>query len=295
MHRKLSQAEVSSAINFMRKEISGLLPGAEICVYGVPRGGIPVAYLLSVAKITITGKPDEADVFVDDIIDTGATKARYNQRWPKVPFLDLASYLDEKKKPGEWLVFPWEEGDGESSEEDIIVRLLQFVGEEPRREGLIETPKRVLKAWKHWTSGYDEDPKDVMKVFKDGGEEYDSMVMVKDLPFYSHCEHHLAPFFGTATIAYIPNGRVLGLSKLGRVLGIYSRRLQIQERLTTLVADCLDEHLQPRGVGVLIRARHLCMESRGICQQGHHTVTSALRGEFMSDHKVRDEFLSLAK
>lgn len=178
----------------------------------------------------------------------------------------------------------------------IIEDLLKFIGENPGRGGLRETPKRVLKAWMEWTSGYSQDPAEVLKVFTDGAEGYDQMVWQKDLPFYSMCEHHLAPFFGTATIAYIPKGkRVVGLSKLGRVLDIYARRLQIQERLTNLVADAIQINLKPKGVGVIIKARHLCMESRGYNKQGHHTVTSALRGEFMTDGKVRQEFLTIAQ
>lgn len=179
--------------------------------------------------------------------------------------------------------------------EDIIKHLLLYIGEDVEREGLQETPKRVLAAWEKWTEGYGMDPVDELKVFQDGGERYDQMVVVKEIPFYSLCEHHMCPFFGTATIAYIPNKKIVGLSKLSRVLNIYARRLQVQERLTGQVADCLQTHLKPKGVGVLMKARHLCMESRGICQQGHHTITSALRGEFLTDSKVRAEFLSIAK
>ncbi len=163
------------------------------------------------------------------------------------------------------------------------------------RGGLVETPERVAKAWEFWTSGYGVDPADVLKTFEDGAEGVDEMVLVKDIPFYSQCEHHLAPFFGTATIAYIPQGRVVGLSKLSRLLNIYARRLQVQERLTCQVADAMMEHLKPLGCGVVIKARHLCMESRGVCQQGHHTVTSALRGMFKEDPIVRAEFLQLAR
>ena len=133
----------------------------------------------------------------------------------------------------------------------------------------------------------------MLKTFEDGAEGCDEMVVVKDIPFYTHCEHHMAPFFGTATIAYIPDGRIVGLSKLSRVLDVFARRLQVQERLTTQVADALMEHLKPRGAGVVVRARHLCMESRGVCKQGHHTRTSALRGIFKEDSAVRAEFLSL--
>lgn len=177
-----------------------------------------------------------------------------------------------------------------------IQRLLEdIIGEDPNRGGLVETPARVVKAWQAWTSGYGKDPRDVLKVFEDGAENYDEMVVVRDIPFYSHCEHHLAPFFGTACIAYIPDGYVVGLSKLSRVLDIYARRLQVQERLTNQVADAINDHLAPKGVGVVIKARHLCMESRGICQQGHHTVTSALRGAVKDQPETRAEFLSLVK
>jgi GTP cyclohydrolase I len=167
-------------------------------------------------------------------------------------------------------------------------------GDNMEREGLAETPKRVAKAWAHWTSGYDIDIAKLLKTFEDGADGYDGMVIVKDIPIYSKCEHHLADIFGTATIAYIPNGRVVGLSKLSRLADAFARRLQVQERLTTQIADALVEHLAPIGVGVLIRARHMCMESRGICQQGHHTITSALRGALRNEPEARAEFMRLA-
>lgn len=166
-------------------------------------------------------------------------------------------------------------------------------GEDVDREGLQDTPERMARAWAFWTSGYNQTPTNVLKTFVDGSKGVDEMVVVKDLPFYSHCEHHLAPFFGTATIGYLPNKRIVGLSKLGRLLQMYSRRLQVQERLTCQIADALTSALNPLGCGVLIRARHLCMESRGICQQGHYTVTSALRGVFKSEDSARAEFLGM--
>lgn len=162
------------------------------------------------------------------------------------------------------------------------------------REGLQETPDRVAKAWEFWTSGYSKDVGAILKTFEDGAEGVDEMVVVKDIPFYSHCEHHMAPIFGTATIGYLPSKRIVGLSKLSRVLEVFARRLQVQERLTCQVADALMEHLEPIGVGVVIKARHMCMESRGVCQQGHHTITSALRGVFKSEPETRAEFLRLA-
>lgn len=180
-----------------------------------------------------------------------------------------------------------------SEAESAVKVLLNFVGE-TEREGLKETPHRVAKAWKHWCSGYNVDIAALLKVFEDGADNYDQMVIVKDIPIYSKCEHHLADIFGTATIAYIPNGKIVGLSKLSRLADAFARRLQVQERLTSQIADALVEHLQPLGVGVVIKARHMCMESRGICQQGHHTVTTALRGVIKEQPETRAEFMQQA-
>jgi GTP cyclohydrolase IA len=272
----------------------------EIRVYGVPRGGIPVAYLLSACngRFVVVDDPVHADWFVDDIIDSGKTRDGFAATFgPEKPFIALADHLPIQRKKGQWVVFPWEQGMMETDESatDIPVRLLQYIGEDVNREGLKETPHRFLKAWKFWTSGYGKKPADVLKVFRDGAENYDEMLFENNLPFYSMCEHHLAPFFGTATIAYIPDRTVCGLSKIHRVLDIFARRLQMQERLTSQVADALMEHLKPLGCGVVIKARHLCKESRGIGIQGSFTTTSALRGKFFDDATVRAEFLNLAK
>jgi GTP cyclohydrolase I len=180
--------------------------------------------------------------------------------------------------------------------EQIVRRLLaEMAQEDPQRGGLLETPARVVKAWEFWTQGYDMRAEDILKTFEDGAEGVDEMVIVKDIPIYSKCEHHLADIFGTVTIAYIPNGKVVGLSKLSRLANMFARRLQVQERMTNQIADALTQHLAPIGVGVLMKARHMCMESRGLCQQGHHTVTSALRGVIKTEPQARSEFLSLAK
>lgn len=294
----LSHFHCQRAIAEMAREMKQRRIENPIRLYAVPRGGIPVAYLLLrylPMNACLVDHPKHANCIIDDIVDSGRTRARYEQY--SIPFLDLVSFLDlGLRQPGQWVVFPWEMSDDEDrSAEDIVLRLLQYIGEDPVREGLQDTPKRVLKAWKEWTSGYEKTPEQILKSFEDGSEDYDEMVVVRDLPFYSTCEHHLAPFFGSATIAYIPNKRIVGLSKLGRLLNMYSRRLQVQERLTTQIADALQTCLEPRGVGVVIRARHLCMESRGICCQGHHTITSALRGVFREDSDARREFLALAK
>jgi GTP cyclohydrolase I len=174
-------------------------------------------------------------------------------------------------------------------------RFLQSLGEDPDRPGLIETPARVTKAWKHWSSGYGQNPADVLKAFEDGAEEYNELIVVRNIPVYSHCEHHLAPFFGKATVGYMPDGKIVGLSKLTRLVECFAKRLQVQERLTIQVANALMEHLQPKAVGVVIRCRHLCMESRGIKTAGEETVTSAMLGELQPNLAMRTEFLHLAR
>lgn len=163
----------------------------------------------------------------------------------------------------------------------------------PLRPGLLETPTRVAKAFEHWFGGYSVDIPGLFKVFEDGAEGADQMVAVVRIPFYSKCEHHMADIFGHATVAYIPRGRIVGLSKLNRVVDAFARRLQVQERLTNNIADAIQTHLDPIGVGVYITARHMCMESRGVCQHGHHTVTTALRGAIKDEPQTRAEFLAL--
>lgn len=196
------------------------------------------------------------------------------------------------------ILFPWQEDPAfvpfnQKMLEEVTYDLLTYLPDDEKREGLLETPKRVAKAWAKWTEGYAQDPASVLKVFEDGAEGTDEMVVVRNIPIYSKCEHHLADIFGTVDIAYMPNGKVVGLSKLSRVANIFARRLQVQERLTNQIADAIMTHLEPLGVGVVIRARHMCMESRGLCQQGHFTVTSALRGAFKEDSRTRQEFLTL--
>lgn len=174
-------------------------------------------------------------------------------------------------------------------------RFLASLGEDPDRPGLLETPQRLKKAWEHWTSGYEQSPAELLKTFEDGAEQYNEMIVVRNIPVYSHCEHHLAPFFGKATVGYMPNGRIVGLSKLTRLVECFAKRLQVQERLTIQVANALMDHLQPKAVGVVIRCRHLCMESRGISTPGEETVTSAMLGELQPNLAMRTEFLALAR
>jgi GTP cyclohydrolase I len=174
-------------------------------------------------------------------------------------------------------------------------RLLTSLGENPDRPGLLDTPSRMTKAWKHWTSGYHQDPAELLKAFEDGAEEYNELIVVKGIPVYSHCEHHLAPFFGSATVGYVPNGKIVGLSKLTRLVDCFAKRLQVQERLTSQIANALMTNLEPKAVGVVIRCRHMCMESRGIRTPGEETVTSAMLGELQPNLALRTEFLALAR
>lgn len=174
-------------------------------------------------------------------------------------------------------------------------RLLQVIDPDSNREGLAETAFRAAKAWEEWTCGYHQNPAEVFKVFEDGAENCDEMVVVRDIPVYSHCEHHLAPIFGTASVGYLPNGRIVGLSKLSRLVDIFARRLQVQERMTNQIAQAMRDHLQPLGCGVIIRARHFCMESRGIRQAGTVTITSSMHGLFRDDARVRSEFLQFTR
>ncbi len=178
---------------------------------------------------------------------------------------------------------------------EIVRDLLEDVAEvDPNREGLADTPARVVKAWKHWTSGYSIDIAKLLKPFEDGAENCDQMVMVKDIPIYSKCEHHLADIFGTATIAYIPNGKVVGLSKLSRLADAFARRLQVQERMTTQIANALQEALAPKGVGVVAEAQHLCMMMRGVEKQASETTTEFTLGlEHLSESEANRLFASL--
>jgi GTP cyclohydrolase I len=175
-----------------------------------------------------------------------------------------------------------------------IKSVLSEIGENPKREGLLKTPERVAKSMEFLTNGYDKNPSEILKsaMFS---ENYSQMVLVKDIELYSLCEHHMLPFFGKAHIAYIPNGHIVGLSKIPRIVDVFARRLQVQERLTDEIKDCLQETLNPRGVAIVIEAQHLCMQMRGVQKQHSSTTTSAFSGIFISDEKTRAEFMNLIK
>jgi GTP cyclohydrolase IA len=291
-------------------------PGYELTVYGVPRGGLlPAALLVGALNkrlqpAQLVSGPGLADIIVDDLVDSGATMQRlYDERatgfrdkiYAALFTKNVSHHFDRpwfnpefmKHGPDDdcWLVFPWEETDGaDESGHDIATRLMQRIGEDVNREGLLETPARFIKALGEWFSGYSGELD--LKTFADGADGYDEMVMLTNIPVWSHCEHHIAPFFGVAHIAYLPQERIVGLSKLPRLVNHFSRRLQVQERLTVQIADALEKALKPKGVGVVLQCRHTCMESRGIKQQGVVTTTTRVRGAFMDTPAARAEFMA---
>lgn len=275
---------------------SGFSARSSVSVYPIPRGGIPAAQavcgamdgLPSVLRARLVDSPEEADVLVDDVVDSGVTRDCYREKW-KLPFFAL---VDKQEEGLDWVVFPWERHTGDHGPQENLRRLIQFVGDDPDREGLRGTPDRVVRSWGELYSGYSSSPSEVMKVFEE--DSCDEMVALRDIDFFSMCEHHLLPFFGRAHIAYIPAGRVIGASKLIRLLEVFARRLQIQERLTEQVTGALMEYLRPRGAACVLEAQHLCMVARGVQKQHSVMVTSSLKGAFLEQgNAARQEFLSM--
>ena len=176
--------------------------------------------------------------------------------------------------------------------ENAVTKVLELLGEDPKREGLLKTPSRVAKAWGFLTEGYQEDPKEILNqaLFTTSNDE---MVVVRDIEFYSTCEHHMLPIIGRAHVAYIPDGKVVGLSKIPRIVNVFARRLQIQEQMTEQIADAIADTINPKGVAVVVHARHMCMEMRGVQKINSTTVSSALRGLFKSDQRTRSEFYNI--
>lgn len=301
--RILTLPEVVTAAHRLAEELVSVTEPGKRSVYPVPRGGVSALLALTSSfpgrLFTVATTPQSADIILDDLVDSGRTMKHYRSLNRGAVLAALytkrkggGEVFAEQTPPDEWLIFPWE-SQAQYGADDIVTRLLQFIGEDVEREGLKETPARVVKAWKSWFEGYKLDPKSVLKSFEDGGEGYDEMLVQRNIPVYSHCEHHLAPFFGVAHIGYIPSGRIVGLSKLSRLVDVFARRLQVQERLTAQIADALSEALEAKAVGVVLECRHMCMESRGVQRSGTTTTTSALRGLLKDSPQARAEFLSL--
>ena len=291
--------DVDQRAHVIMQQCSKHTHGAVSRLYGIPRGGYFAVMAVARAfeshglPARIVDKPENADFLIDDIIDTGNTKLRFERMGHKQPFYGLVDKLGRDKGNECWVVFPWEVGTNEEDgPTENIVRLLEYIGDDPEREGLLETPERVIKSYGHLFGGYNVDPNLLWKVFED--DKCDEMVVLKDIEFYSTCEHHMLPFFGRAHIAYIPRKRVVGISKLARVLEMYARRLQIQERLCQQITMDMDKFLKPLGSACVLEAQHFCMTSRGVEKQNSVMVTSSLTGVFKDETvPARQEFLRL--
>lgn len=270
-------------------------------VHGVPRGGAVVAawvaYVLGVPQVG-PGEIGPATLIVDDIVDSGTTRARYPDQWFDA-LIWRAAPMDDPRladvpTSDSWVVFPWEEGTvDETGPGDAVVRILEHIGEDPNREGLVDTPARVLKAFTEMTTGYHLDPATILERTFDVGDA-DELVVVRGIPFHSLCEHHLLSFTGTATVGYLPVDRVVGLSKIPRLVDCYARRLQVQERMTRQIADALVEHLGVETVGVVVRGEHSCMSCRGVGKSAE-MITSRLTGMLRDDAAARAEFMGLER
>lgn len=267
-------------------------------VVGVPTGGSVIAPLIAGHLHVPCVAHDEVNPFrsdtlvVDDLVDSGKTSSAYAGnfdalfRKPAAPRCVASSAIEMDG----WLRFPWER---ERDAEDAVVRLLQAIGENPAREGLRDTPRRVVKAMREMTAGSGECAATILQTTFSA--RCDQIVAVKGIEFTSMCEHHLLPFIGSATVAYLPTDRVVGLSKLARLVDAHARRLQLQEQMTHDIAFDLMEHLKPLGAGCIVKARHLCMGCRGVKKPGAEMITSATLGVFRDDPAVRSEFLELAR
>lgn len=275
-------------------------------VYGIPRGGMPLAYTLSsllhLPMIFQLGAVSEDSILiVDDVIDSGTTRNRFKDYLFACIHVKAGAralhgnIYYAHKDMNAWIHYFWEGQEPSSSIEDNYTRILQYVGEDVTREGLLETPKRMAKAFKEMCSGYEMKVEDVIKDFDACG--CNELVLMRDIELQSLCEHHVLPFIGYAHVAYIPNGRVIGASKLARIVDIFSKRLQIQERIGEQVTDALMKHLNAKAAACIITAKHMCMQCRGIKKQSSSMVTSSLKGIFidgtMQGIAARAELMSL--
>jgi len=285
VERALTWEDVQSAA----REMIARNPQAK-AVYGVPMGGLGVAICTGLPWAT----PDfdkQSLLIVDDLVDSGKTLRRYADdgyivdalyRKPHSP-TELAPQAEVVKG---WVKFPWEK---ETGPEDAVVRLLEWIGEDPNREGLLDTPKRVVKAFREMTAGLNVDPHSVLgTVFN---ENSDQMIVVRGIRFSSMCEHHLLPFTGTAAVGYVPDGKVIGLSKIPRLVEVFAKRPQVQERMTNQVAETLMRCLSPKGVGVVVKAHHSCMGCRGVRQPDAEMITSCVLGCMKDTDAARAELM----
>ncbi len=277
-------------------------------IHGIPQGGTAIALelcrLLGKTLIDARQLPNwekECVLIVDDLVDSGATLARFSDY--DTATIHIKDHTPDHLRPNfhihqvsDWITYWWESTE-ERSIRDNVTRILQFIGEDPTREGLIKTPDRVAKSWQEIYGGYKIDPASVFTTFEADG--YSELVLLKGIEFYSTCEHHMLSFAGKAHIGYIANGRIVGISKLARLLDIYARRLQIQERIGQQVTKAIMQYLKPAGAACIIEAEHLCMRCRGVEKQNSVMVTSSLTGRFLEDsdagRAARAELMGLIK
>ena len=294
---EVSEKFFSSYIN----QLCGKIPANNYKnIAPIPRGGAAVATYLSarlnLPLIAISDR-DENTLVVDDLIDSGRTRSEYMDN-------DFACLFVKKNCPAQyyptyycvsdvsdWIKFWWETKN--ETIQDNITRILQYIGEDSNREGLIDTPNRIVRSYDHLFKGYKQDVSDLITVFESDG--YNQIVLLKNIEMYSMCEHHMLPFYGRAHVAYIPNKKIIGISKLARITDMFARRLQIQERIGDEVTSVLMEYLDPLGAACIIEATHLCMRMRGVSKQNSTMVTSSLKGVFMEDARAREELMSLIK
>lgn len=255
-----------------------------VSIYPVPRGGVPVVYLLlnflgksqETNLFAICEKPEDADIFIDDILMTGKTREKY-RKYGK-PFLPLIDKNEGSFKT-RWIVFPWEDSPAKEKEQ-YISQILEFIGENPTREGLKDTPSRVVRTWKELYKGYTQNVGELCTIFEEdikNDATINSMVICKDNEFFSMCEHHMLPFYGKISVIYQPHKKVLGLSKIPRVIDMFSRRLQIQERLTNQICEAINDMIEPKFVYVVCDAKHLCVQSRGVLKYNTEMRTTAYK------------------
>lgn len=303
--------------NFIIQMIKGQnVEYAAVC--GVPRGGIPLAMrisdmlqipLISMEELENLYRSDVENVLIcDDIIDSGATRSKFshldfaaiyiNDDWlnqGQSESISARTFYHLGKDHDTWINFFWE--GNEKPATDAVTRLIQMIGDNPNREGLVETPKRFIKAYEHIFSGYNQDINSILKTFEE--EECDEIILLKNVEFYSMCEHHMLPFIGKAHIAYIPDGKVLGVSKLARILDVFARRLQIQERIGKQITNVLMDDLGAKGAACILEAQHLCMTMRGVEKQNSIMTTSSMQGVFrgmsVENLAARNELMSLIK
>lgn len=277
-------------------------------IFGVPRGGTALAVALS-TRLNIPLADDVTGAYnyliVDDVIDSGATRKKYGHHdftclhiKMNAPDLDRivgATFIAGLERTSDWIEYFWEKN--EAPAEDAIIRLIQAIGDNPKREGMLDTPARVIKSWQQLFCGYQGDPKErakeMMTQFSSDG--YNELVLLKDIEFFSFCEHHMLPFFGKAHIAYIPKEKVVGISKLARLLDLHSRRFQLQERIGELVTKDIMTYLDAEGAACIIEAQHLCMKMRGVSKQHSVMTTSSIKGAFLNKPAARAELMSLLK